>query len=250
MSDIISLEQAGYKYLRGVFQYSAGVASLPDFEIERVRFKKPLPLRDGFAAIKEHLENLGRPLIAFCACELRSPEPFTEATFEAFNRDYVSTLDDWNILQDGDNPIARSNVCPEINKPEIPSFYAFSYTVPASQLVKSCIIAGSAEMPEGKNNYRDHVIRLGDQSAEAMQEKARWVLSEIERRMSALGISWSDITATQLYTVFDVHPFLGEEIVERGAMPAGLTWHFARPPVDFADFEMDTRSVQTERIFG
>jgi hypothetical protein len=41
----------------------------------------------------------------------------------------------------------------------------------------------------------------------------------------ALGFSWKDVTATQLYTVHDVHPFLAEEIVARGAAAHGLTWH-------------------------
>ncbi|MFP6713342.1 MAG: hypothetical protein VB913_16790 [Rhodospirillales bacterium] len=250
MSEVYSLESAGYKYLKGVFQYSAGVASHSGFEIERARFKTPLPLNEGFAAIEAHLRSLGRPVDAFCACELRSPEPFTEESFEAFNRDYVSTLEDWDILRDGNNPIARSNVCPERNKPETPSFYAFSYTIPTPHQTKTCVISGSAEMPEGKSNYRDHVVRLGEQSPEAMLEKARWVLAEMERRMSALDFTWSDVTATQLYTVYDVHSFLGDEIVARGAMPAGLTWHFARPPVDFVDYEMDVRSVRRERVIG
>ena len=43
------------------------------------------------------------------------------------------------------------------------------------------------------------------------------MLAEMERRMAALGFGWSDTTATQVYTVHDLHPFLADEIVARGA---------------------------------
>jgi hypothetical protein len=130
-----------------------------------------------------------RPTTAFCACELRSPEPFSEAGFKAFNQQYVGTLEKWGLYKDGINPVARSNVCPELNPPREPSFHAFSYTVPvaAPSARTSFVIAGSGECPEGKGNYRDHIIRRGDTSPSGMLEKARWVLAEHERRMGALG---------------------------------------------------------------
>ena len=56
------------------------------------------------------------------------------------------------------------------------------------------------------------------------------------------------MTATQLYTVYDPHPFIGDELVKRGAMPAGLTWHFARPPVVGLDYEMDVRGISREWV--
>jgi hypothetical protein len=36
----------------------------------------------------------------------------------------------------------------------------------------------------------------------------------------------------------------------RGAMAGGLTWHFARPPVQGLDFEVDVRGVATELVIG
>jgi hypothetical protein len=81
-----------------------------------------------------------------------------------------------------------------------------------------------------------------------MREKASYVLSEMERRMAALGFGWADVTATQLYTVYDIHPFLAPEIVARGAVPAGLTWHYARPPVEGLDLEIDVRGLTCERV--
>ncbi len=249
MAEILPMETGGYKFIKGVFQYSGGVAALPDFEIERARFARPLPLADGFAAIEAHLREQGRPMAAFCACELRSPAPFTEAGFDAFNRVYAGNLERWGILRSGLNPIARTNVCPEIDKPAGPSIYAFSYTVPGGNGQQGTfVVSGSGEAPEGAGSYRDNAIRLGDTSDEGLREKARWVLGEMERRMGALGFEWTTATGTHLYTVHDVHSFMADEIVCRGAMRAGLNWHFARPPVQDLDYEMDVRRVLRECV--
>ena len=89
----------GYRYIPAVFQYSGGVAAEPGFEIERVRFVRPVPLEEAFQRIETHLRSIGRPLTAFCQCELRSPAPFTEEGFRTFNRIYVGTLERWGIFQ-------------------------------------------------------------------------------------------------------------------------------------------------------
>lgn len=249
MAETAVFEAGGYRYVRGPFQYSGGVAAEPGFQVERVRFSRPVPLETGFAAIEAHITARGRPITAFCACELRSPAPFTEAGFVAFNRIYVGTLERWGIFRDEENPVARSNVCPEIAPPPEPSFYAFSYTVPAAaDAGPSFVIAGSGEAPEGHGSYQERIIRLGDTSPAAMREKARYVLGAMEARMAALDAGWADTTASQTYTVHDIHGLLADEIVSRGAAPAGLTWHFARPPVEGLDYEMDVRGVPVERV--
>jgi len=40
-----------YRCIPGVFQYSAGVAALPGYEILRVRFREPVPLARGFERV-------------------------------------------------------------------------------------------------------------------------------------------------------------------------------------------------------
>lgn len=238
----------GYSYIPGVFQYSAGVAPLSGHAIERVSFTRPVPLKEGFKRIADWLEQQGRPNAAFCACELRSPGQFTEDGFKEFNDLYVGTLSDWGIYKDGVNPVARANVCPEIGAPSTPSLHAFSYTVESDAPSDTFVIAGSGEAPEGKGNYRDHILRLGETSPDAMREKARWVLAEMERRLSAFGAGWADTTATQLYTVHEIHSFLAEELIQRGAGHRGLTWHFNRPPVADLEYEMDCRRILVERV--
>ena len=121
----------GYRFIIHQFQYSGGVAAEPGFRIEHARFARPLPLAEGFDAIEAYLAGIGRSPTAFCACELRSPTQFSDAGFVAFNRHYVERLAAWGIFRDEVNPVARSNVCPEIDPPATPSFYAFSYTVPS-----------------------------------------------------------------------------------------------------------------------
>ena len=67
---------------------------------------------------------------------------------------------------------------------------------------------------EGEVPDNDEVVPLG---------KARCVLAAMEQRMSPLGFGWKDVTATQLYTVFDIHAHFAEEYVRRGATAGGLT---------------------------
>jgi len=250
MIDTVEAPNSGYRFMPGVSQYSCGIAALDGFVVERVRFANPVPLKAGFEAIAALLKSAGRPLASFAACELRSPAPFTEAGFKAFNEIYIQTLIAWGVMQDGVNPVARSNVCPKLSPPSEPCFYAFSYTVPAPGAPKSFVIAGSGESLEGKANYRDHIVRPGDTSPAGMLAKAKFVLDEMERRMSAFGGDWRQTTAVQLYTVHDVYPVLESELGRRGVLRDGLTWHFNRPPVVGLDYEMDCRCVHSEKVLA
>ena len=243
-----TVDRQGYRYIPGPFQYSAGVAALPGYAIERVRFANPVPLADGFGRIEAVLRAAGLPLTAFCACELRSPAPFTDAAFIAFNRDYVGTLERWGIVANDRNPVARSTVCPEIDPPATPGFHAFCYVALAVNAPHSFVCAGSGEAREGTGPYRDKTVRYAETTPDAIEEKARYVLEAMETRMAALGGSWAATTAVQVYTVHDLYPFLATEIVARGAARHGLTWQFCRPPVIGLEYEMDCRGVATERV--
>jgi hypothetical protein len=248
MAGAVDFSPGGYRFLPSVFQYSAGVAALPGHAIERVRFRAPMPLEAGFAAIERMITQAGRPLTAFCGCELRSPAPFTEEGFRSFNERYVVTLEKWRLFDGKVNPVARSNVCPDIEPPSEPSFHAFSFTVAASSTAPTFVIAGGAEAKEGGASYNERIVRRGESTPDAMREKARHVLSEMERRLAAFGLRWTDTTATQVYTVHNLYPFLADEIVRRGAAHAGLTWHYARPPVQGLEYEMDCRGTNRETV--
>ena len=245
---IPAFSPGGYRFIPAVFQYSGGVAAEPGFRIERVVFREPLPLAQGFERTAAIIKARGRPLTAFCACELRSPLPFSDEGFREFNKLYVQTLARWGIYDGTTNPVARSNVCPEIDPPAEPSFHAFSFTVASDRSSPTFVIAGSGEAREGGATYRERTVRYGETGADALREKALFVLGEMERRLGLLGQSWADTTATQVYTVHDLYPFLADEIVRRGVARCGLTWHLCRPPVRGLEYEMDCRGVAAEHF--
>jgi hypothetical protein len=248
MIETIEADNGSYRFMPGVSQYSCGIGALSGFTIERVRFARVVPLKQGFAKVAEIIKATGRPLTAFGACELRSPAPFTEDGFRAFNEIYIKTLIEWGVMKNGVNPVARSNVCPKLDPPPEPGFHAFCFTTAAPSAPASFVVSGSGESVEGKADYRDSAVRLGDISPEGMLEKAKWVLNEMERRMSAFSGDWRQTTAVQLYTIRDVFPYLESELGRRGALRPGLTWHFCRPPVVDLEYEMDCRRVHIERM--
>jgi hypothetical protein len=237
-----------YRFIPGVFQYSGGAAASAGFEIERVRFDRPVPLAEGFAQVAKYIQAAERPLTAFCACELRSPAAFTDDGFRKFNEHYVKTLAQWGLFDGTTNPVARSNVCPEIDPPAEPSFYAFSFTRPSRNAMPSFVIAGSGEAREGGATYSERTVRYRDLSPEGLKEKVEFVVGAMEHRMAQLGFGWKDATAVQTYTVHDFHPVFADALVRRGAARSGLTWHFARPPVIDLEYEMDCRRVMREMV--
>ena len=248
MADVRDFAEGGYRYIKAVFQYSGGVAALPGFEIERARLARPVSLDEGFKVVEQHLAAIGRPVKAFAACELRSPAPFTEQGFKDFNVQYSRTLEKWGLWRDGDNPVARTNVCPLYGAPATPSLYAFSYTVASRTKRRSFIVAGGGEAKEGRTSYRETIVRLGDTSRDGLREKMRYVMTEMEQRLSALGFTWMDAISTQAYTVHDIGALVGEEIVRRGAAAGGLSWHLCRPPVVDIEYEMDVRGAASEIV--
>jgi hypothetical protein len=198
-TDAIPLSDRGYAFLQGGSPYSQAVVALSGYAIERVRFREPIALMRGFEAIEAHLAALGRPRTALCAAELRSPKPFTMEGFGEFNRRYVD-----GIISEGRNPVARSNVAPEIAPPREPTFYAFSYSVPAAVAELSFVVSGSGEWPEG-GRFPEDIAARGDLSLSGLRAKVRCVLDAMERRLARVGASWRGITAAQIYTVHDIH---------------------------------------------
>ncbi|HQY31182.1 MAG TPA: hypothetical protein PK691_07840 [Thermomicrobiales bacterium] len=239
MADTRLFPAGGYRYLPGVFQYSAGVVAEPGFIIERARLPTPLPLVAGFARIEEHLAAIDRPTQAICACELRSPAPFSETGFVAFNHTYVQTLERWGLYRNGVNPVARTNVAPLVNPPPEVSLYAFSYTVPASANWASFIVAGGGEAVEGEGEYRERLVRYQDLSPAGLLAKVEAVITSMESRLDALGVTWADAMTVNAYTVHDIGTMVPSVFAARGLIPNGLTWQVTRPPVVDIEFEMD-----------
>jgi hypothetical protein len=246
---LIDYPRGGYRFLKGISPYSAGVIASSGFAVEHVRLSRALPWKRGFAWIDARLHGAGRPRQALCAIALRSPKPFSFAGFGEFNQQYVETLGSWQIIQDGVNPVARTNVAPEVDPPAEPVLYSFAYTVPAESAPPSFVVAGAGELPEGSLDPHD-VVRRGETTPDAMAAKARFVLGLMEGRLRGLGVGWSDVTATDIYTVHDVNALLAAEILPRisGARQHGVTWHYARPPIVSIEYEMDVRGCARETV--
>lgn len=254
MAGVAEFTAGGYRYIPALFQYSSGIAAMPGYEIERARFVRPLPLLAGFSAVEAHLARLGLPSMAFAACELRTPAPFTDQGFYEFNQAYVKTLARWGLFTGGDkpvNPVARTNVCPMYDPPKEAVLHAFSYAVPLRDASTgggpaTYVIAGGGETSGNGATYRERIVRYGDTSSEGMRAKAQCVIGEMERRLGCFGLSWQDAGSTQVYTVQNIGHLVGELLAARGACAQGLVWTYARPPVEGLEYEMDVRRVARE----
>ena len=205
---MLSRNPAGdYLFIKGLAPYSAGVVAAKDFVIEHVRLARRVEWRKGAALIEQRLRAAGRPMQALCAISLRSPQPFSFTGFNDFNAGYIEQLRSWNIPVDGVNPVARTNVAPEIDPPAEPSLYAFAYTVRAAGAAASFVVAGAGELPEGSLDPHD-VVRRGETSRAALAEKTRFVLGLMDGRLRGLGVRWEDVAVTNIYTVHDLNALL------------------------------------------
>ena len=248
---LVENKRGGYSFLKGISPYSAGAVAQPGFAIEHARLRAPIAVAAGFDAIDAYLKSLNRPRAALCGIELRSPQPFTFQGFSDFNARYVGILKSWELLQDGLNPIARTNVAPELGPPFEPCLFGFSYTVVAANAKSSFVVAGAGELPEGSLDPHD-VVRKGETTTEALREKARFVMSLMDGRVRGLGTRWADVTQTNLFTVHPVCPWLNTEVLSKmgSAQLQGVNWYFARPPIVSIEFEMDLRGVGREVMIG
>jgi hypothetical protein len=236
-----------YHFLPGGDPYSSGVVADPGYEIVHVTLTHLRDWRSGFELINERLRAAGLSRQSLCGVELRSPKPFTRAGFIEFNQGYRSLLEEWGLLVDGENPIARTNVVPAWNAPVEESMYGFSYVVPTERAERTFVVAGGGEL-RGGPMLEAAVIRPGDTSPDGLREKAEYVMKAMTRRLKGLGMSWDAATVTDLYTVHSIDSFVAPAILDRigAATLHGLRWFHARPPIDELDYEMDVRGVRTE----
>ncbi len=239
----------GYSFIKGLAPYSAGVVAASGFAIEHVRFPHPIPWREGFQRVEAHLRSARRPRQALCAVALRSPKPFSFGGFNQFNADYADLLKSWGLMVDGLNPIARTNVAPAVHPPDQPSMYSFAYTTSMKGARPSFVIAGAGELPEGSLDPHD-VVRKGETSADALAEKARFVLGLMDGRLRGLGVTWKDVTVSNIYTVHDLNALLPKDILPKMGPAAdhGVIWHYARPPIESIEYEMDLRGCSRETL--
>ncbi|HEY1853259.1 MAG TPA: hypothetical protein VGG40_01615 [Solirubrobacterales bacterium] len=248
---VVANEEGGYRFLPALRFASAAVLAMDGMAIERGVLTAPLPLADGFAAIRAWLEAAGRPLDSLCGIELRSPNQISMDDFIAFNNQYLSHLDSWDLLRDGAPPLTRTNVAPFRGAPATPSIVAFSYTVERADPRGCFVVSGVAEVATGCK-YPDDIIRPGESSSEALNKKASSVTADVGSIVAHLGADWDDAVSVHLYAQ---HPSVFE--FSRRVLAAipvapnqGIVWHDAAPPVDGLELEVDIRRYAAERAVG
>ena len=245
---LIENMQGNYKFLTGIAPYSSGVVAMPGYEIVNVTFHNPLPYQQGFIAVEQYLNRQNRSRQALCAVTLRSPKPFTFEGFADFNGEYQELLANWDVIVEGKNPIARTNVVPVLQAPDEPILYAFSYTRPTDDGDSpTFVVAGAGDLVEGELSP-DKIVRDGETSTDALQEKAAYVMSMMEARLNGLGVAWPSVTIANIYTARALQPYLESTILEPLLTSAlhGVRWFFSTPPIQGLEFEMDVRAIRHE----
>lgn len=241
----------GYRFVPGPIFASQAVSAAEDMAIEHASFPRALPLSSGFDAVRETIEQLGRPLQALCGFDLRLPAARRLEDFLAFNAEYLAQLRSWDLLDGDASPLARTNVAPLGGAIDTPAVVGFSYTVPRATAASTFVVSGAPEVPDDASGP-DDVVRLGDTDAGALSEKLDFVVGSLKARLDALGLDWTDDVAIHLYTVHDDACRLLRKILEREQIAPvfGITWYEAAPPVDLLELEIDLRRYEQERIVG
>jgi hypothetical protein len=221
------------------------------YEVVHATLSPAPPYRKGFEVIDRHLKEQKRPPQALCGIELRSPEPFTFPGFIDFNKGYVEQLKQRQILVGDLNPVARTNVAPEVDPPKEVLLYGFCYTAPARTSTPTFVVAGAGELTGERLDAQD-IVRRGDVSEGGLRAKADQVLSLMEQRLQGLRVTWSDVTVVDVYTVHNIFPFLQDLLFRRmgSSRMHGVRWHFTRPPIKEIEFEMDLRGCRRELVLG
>lgn len=237
--------RGNYHFLRGGAAFSGAVLADEGYAITHVTLLNPLPVAEGFDFIAAYLEKQNRPAQAVCAIELRSPRQLSFADFGAFNNGtYLPALNKHDLLMEGAGPMTRSNLAVEIDPPPTQVIYAFGYTAPASEktAARDFVLSGAADI-KGSD-----IVRAGETSDDAMREKALYVMSELQERLDAMQLKWDDCTAFNVYTVYNIFPFLREVLLEKigRAQWQGARWYFTRAPIAGLELEVDARRTLRE----
>jgi hypothetical protein len=242
--------KGNYRFVRGIGPFSAVVAALPGFEIAHARFLPLIALSDGYMRVERHLQEVQRPLEALCGMELRIPNVLSREAFDEFNAPYIERLKSWGLQTAGANPVTRTNVAFESSPVAGPMLAGFYYTIPSSGQNATFVLSGVPEIASREGGVQ--IVARGDTSADGLRQKLECILQVLDAHLSEMKLKWEMATAINVYTVFNIHPLLAPLLLTRlgAASHAGVTWHYARPPVSGLDLEVDARAVRLELVLA
>ena len=245
---LIDNPSGNYRFLKGIGPYSSGVVAMPGFEIVHVRMAQPVPLHLAYEQIAKRLELQDRSIQALCGMQLRIPAPLSFDGFKDFNKHYQQKLKDLGLFLDDINPLARTNIAvPAIGIHE-PVLHAFSYTIPSDINTSTFIVAGAGDLHDQTDLSTDAIVRPGETSEDALREKATVVMQVMQERLTGLQANWSMVSTTDVYTVYPVHSYLSNTLLQPMGKAAwhGINWYYGEPPIEGLVFEMDVRGVRKE----
>ena len=245
---LVENNSGNYTFVRGIGPFSAGVIAQPGFEIVHVRFLPLIALNEGYVRIERQLRDVKRPLEAICGMELRIPAVLSREAFDEFNRPYIDQLKTWGLEVAGANPVTRTNVAFETSVVSKPMLAGFYYTTPSIVPRETFVLSGVPEIASRDGSIK--IVARGDTSVEGMRQKLECILQVLSTHLSEMKLNWQMATAVNVYSVFDVYPLFSQLLLpELGAAShAGITWYYARPPVNGLELEMDVRAVRTELV--
>ncbi len=245
---LVAQAAGNYHFLPGggTLPFCSGVVADAGYEIIHAVLQRPLPWREGFKLIEQHLAGLGRPRTALCAVELRVGKPYTREQFfdpNGFNGHYGEHLRAWGLVVDGLGSTARTNIAVDVQPLPEQVVFAFSYTVPAADAPPTFVVSGVPEAP---------TVRPGETSLEALREKTRDIVATLDQRLTSLGVGWDQVTTVGLYTRHDLFPILRAEVLEKlgPASLNGIQWFLGNPPIETTAIELDLRGTRTEIRVG
>ena len=245
---LLDNKQGGYRFLEGIAPYSSGVVAHEGNEIVHVTLMRGLPWEEGIVLARKYVEAQGLQRFALCGFELRCPAPHAMDSFIGFNADYRRLLEAWDMMVDGENPVARTNVSPVVDPPAETMLYAFSFVRPANHGFRTFVVAGGGELIGGR--AVENIVCVGDTSDDAMVENARAVVGLMKERMYGLGGGVEILTTIGVYTAHPVRTLLQDVLLPEltGIRRRGVQWSFAQPPVIDIEFEMDMRGIVIELL--
>lgn len=237
-----------YRFVRGTDPFASAVRAHPGYAIVRAAFHPFVSLDTGYAHVERHLGEQNRAITALCGMQLRIPRPLSREGFGEFNRPYIERLRGWGLEVDGANPVTRTNVAYELQPVASPMLASFFYTIPSSVAASTWVMAGVPEFESREGSVK--IVAPGDITSEGLRQKTQCVVDVLGDRIRELEASWTDATTVNLYTVHDLHALMPSVLSPAlgAAVQAGITWHYARPPVTGLELEIDAWSVAREEI--
>jgi hypothetical protein len=237
---LIDNAKGNFRFRKGAGKFSSGgTVSTKGYEIVHVAFANLPPLAKGLEMMDAYLKKEHRPPQALCGLELRSPRQFTYAEFGEQSNAYVEHLSKRNLLVDGNNPVARVNVAPELNPPSELSLFGFSYTAP-QQGARPSFLGASGEL---SGTYPEGITARGDISTNGLRQKLSKELGNVDHVLEELGVDWSTVTDFVVFTVHNIHPLVRELLLPRigAAKNFGIHWYYCRPPIKELEIEIQVR---------